>query len=147
MEMIERLIPHRPPFLLLDAIDRVDLKGARLRARRFIDPSDVVFRGHFPGEPVYPGVLHLEMVGQAACCLASLLVNRTDNPTKVEAPVRVRATHVHRAVMFAPIGPSETTSIHVAVVYLSELSVCAAGQVYVDDRLCSVCLLEACFLD
>ena len=46
---IERLIPHRDPFLFVDTISEIDLDSSRLRGQRFIAPSDPVFAGHFPG--------------------------------------------------------------------------------------------------
>src|SRR5579862_1089602 len=67
--IIERVLPHRPPMLLLDTLTHVDLQQGGLRAQRRIDPSDPVFAGHLPGQPTYPTVLLLEMVAQAAGCL------------------------------------------------------------------------------
>ena len=63
------MIPHRDPFLFVDKITALDVHGNRIRGRRFISPDDPLFRGHFPGNPIYPGVLQLEMIGQLALCL------------------------------------------------------------------------------
>lgn len=144
---IESLTPHRAPFLLIDAIDRVDLEGKRLRATRLIDAGDAVFRGHFPGDPIYPGVMQIEMMGQAASCLASLLAANSVDTVQVAAPARLRVIRVHRALMLDGVAPGDTVTVCAAIVDQDDLAASAAGQVYVDDRLCSVCLLEACFMD
>lgn len=63
-----RAIPHRPPFLFVDAVPELE-KGRRIRAVREIRASDDYFAGHFPGEPVMPGVLQIEALAQALCIL------------------------------------------------------------------------------
>jgi 3-hydroxyacyl-[acyl-carrier-protein] dehydratase len=61
---IEAIIPHRDPFLLLDrVIDMVP--GEYAIAEKDISEDLDVFRGHFPGHPVFPGVLQLEALAQA----------------------------------------------------------------------------------
>jgi 3-hydroxyacyl-[acyl-carrier-protein] dehydratase len=132
---LERLLPHRPPFLLLDKIEQVDLSGERLRAVRRLPDEDPVFTGHFPGEPVYPGVLLIESIIQAAVCLCSLLYtnDRVDSPGKV---IRVRLTHVHHAVYANSAHPGDELCIQVKMLERDTLNCCFSGQVWSRDKLC-----------
>lgn len=68
-----RAIPHRPPFLLLDEV--VELSSEALTAAATLRPDDElwsrIYAGHYPGNPITPGVLLLEMLFQAAAALLS----------------------------------------------------------------------------
>ena len=62
---IQKLIPHRYPFLLIDKVIALN-PGQSISAIKSVSISDPVFQGHFPGKPTYPGVLMVEGIAQAA---------------------------------------------------------------------------------
>lgn len=62
-EQILELIPHRPPFLLVDEL--TDLQpGISAIGKKYVHPDEYYFQGHFPGNPVMPGVLIVEGLAQ-----------------------------------------------------------------------------------
>ena len=64
-EEIMAVIPHRDPMLLVDTVEEM-VPGERITATFFISPDREIFKGHFPAEPVLPGVYSVECMAQTA---------------------------------------------------------------------------------
>ena len=72
IEQIMEIIPHRPPFLLIDRILELE-SGVRAVGLKQVTINEPFFQGHFPGQPVMPGVLQIEALAQVgAVALLSL---------------------------------------------------------------------------
>ena len=69
-DQVLELLPHRPPFLLVDEVLELD-EGVRCVATRTLADDDFWFAGHFPGNPVMPGVLIVEALAQTATIAAA----------------------------------------------------------------------------
>jgi len=69
-DQVLELLPHRPPFLLVDEVLELD-EGVRCVATRTLTDDDFWFAGHFPGNPVMPGVLIVEALAQTATIAAA----------------------------------------------------------------------------
>ena len=65
---IQRIIPHRFPFLLIDRVLELE-PGARIVAEKAVTVNEWFFQGHFPGTPIMPGVLIVEALAQAGAVL------------------------------------------------------------------------------
>lgn len=67
VEDIQRIIPHRHPFLLVDRILELE-EGKRAVGIKNVSVNEPFFQGHFPGRPIMPGVLIVEALAQVGAC-------------------------------------------------------------------------------
>ena len=76
---IQKLLPHRYPFLLVDRVMEIE-PDKRILAYKNITQNEPFFTGHFPGKPIMPGVLIIEALAQAGGLLTQLShIGETDN--------------------------------------------------------------------
>ena len=130
-------IPHRPPFLFVD--DIVEVTGDRIVTRMQIDPDMECFRGHYPGNPVMPGVLLCECCFQAG----ALLIAHQLGPANVQGvPV---LTRIQDAKFKRIVRPGETLIVETSLD--SELggAYFMTGRASVDGKL-AVRVEFACML-
>ncbi len=138
---IEKLLPHRDPFLFVEGITAVDPSGAAIAGWHRLDPADPLFRGHFPGDPIFPGALQLEAIGQLGLCMYAL--PRRDH----ETPTAVRALKIHHAAFLAPIRPGAELSIVATSLAVDDFTGVCAGQVLVGGEICCIAVMEVYFVE
>ena len=145
-DAIERMLPHRGAMLMLDEITAVDLDQRGIRATRRIGVNDPGFVGHFPGAPVYPAFLQLEIIGQAGICLLDFLQRQSlEAPASIH-PRSVRMIKLHHGLLLTEILPGDLlTALAIALVD-DELTSIFAAQLIKDGTVCSTTIMEVCFV-
>ena len=144
---IERLLPHREPLLLVDRIAMVDLEQETLEASRQIDPQDPVFKGHFPGQPVYPGALLVEAMGQASLCLHQLLEHQRTTVLSSDHPAPLRLLRVQHALFAAEVVPGDEITLLSKRLVNDSYTVVCAGQVVRNQTICATAIMEVFLAD
>ena len=105
---IIKILPHRYPFILIDKIEIVK-PGESLTALKNITINEPFFQGHFPGQPIMPGVLSLEVLCQAG---SFLMLNQVDDPLKKN----MFFTTVEKVKFKRPIVPGDQLMINVELI-------------------------------
>lgn len=105
---IQRILPHRFPFLLIDRVIELDRKQ-RIVAIKNVTVNEPFFQGHFPGYPIMPGVLIVEAMAQAGAVL--LLLEVPDRESKL-----VVFTGIDGAKFRRPVVPGDQVRIEVSVI-------------------------------
>ena len=110
---IEKILPHRFPFLMVDRVDRIHrnekIVGSWIEGVKNITYNEPFFQGHFPGNPVFPGVLQIEACGQ----LSALLVY-TFNPATPEN-YNVFLMGLDNVRFRAPVLPGDTLELKATI--------------------------------
>jgi len=127
IQEIQRILPHRYPFLLIDRV--VDLtRKQRIVAIKNVTANEPYFQGHFPGHPIMPGVLMVEAIAQAGGAL--LLTEVPDRDDKLMV-----FTGIERARFRRPVVPGDQLRIEVEVTAWRTTAVRMQGVAYVGDKV------------
>lgn len=141
---IQKIIPHRYPFLLLDRVTDIE-KNKSLIGFKNVTIGDNVFQGHFPGHPIYPGVMILEGMAQAGGILA---FKSMDDMTEEEAAKKVvYFMSIDKAKFRSPVKPGDRLEYRISVIKNKGAIWVLDGKAYVDDVLVSEAELKAMIVD
>lgn len=110
MQEILQSIPHRPPFLFVDELLECDDKTAT--ARKTWDPGESFYEGHYPGNPITPGVLLCEALFQTG---ALFLGKRLENEGRSLDEATPVLSRIQDARFKAMVKPGETVQLQVAL--------------------------------
>jgi len=123
--ILERL-PHRYPFLLVDRVIEVE-PGRRLVAIKNVTINEPFFQGHFPGEPVMPGVLIIEALAQAGGILVSL---SRENKSALFLLAGIRNARFRR-----PVRPGDQLRLEITGISLHSVAPRVEAKAVVGDTV------------
>ena len=125
---VKDLIPHREPILLVDEI--LEAKPFEsISAIKNVKEDDPIFKGHFPGFPVWPGVYAIEAVAQTGACLVNLSLNKN------AAGTIFYFMSVDSAKFRKPISPNDKLCLEVIQVKQRGTIFKFSGKVFVKEDL------------
>ncbi|MBS4067503.1 MAG: 3-hydroxyacyl-ACP dehydratase FabZ [Sulfurimonas sp.] len=141
---IQKIIPHRYPFLLLDRVTEIK-ENESLVGFKNVTIGDNVFQGHFPGHPIYPGVMILEGMAQAGGILA---FKSMGDMTEEEAANKVvYFMSIDKAKFRSPVKPGDRLEYRISVIKNRGQIWVLDGKAFVDDVLVSEAELKAMIVD
>ena len=138
---ILNILPHRYPFLLIDRV--TDLKvGESLAAYKNVTYGEQIFQGHFPGHPIYPGVMIIEGMAQAGGVLAFKSMPDDDLSDKV-----VYFMSIDKAKFRKPVRPGDRLEYKISVIKHKGRIWVLKGEAYIDGVLATEAELQAMIMD
>jgi 3-hydroxyacyl-[acyl-carrier-protein] dehydratase len=123
---IQRILPHRYPFLLIDRVVEMT-RRERIVALKNVTVNEPYFQGHFPGYPIMPGVLMVEAIAQAGGAL--LLTEIADREQSLMV-----FSGIERARFRRPVVPGDQLRIEVTVLAWRKNAVRMEGRIFVGDK-------------
>ena len=136
INQVQQYLPHRYPFLFIDAVDDA-VPGEWIRAHKCVSGNEVIFLGHFPGNPVVPGVIQIEAMGQTGALLALL------SGAEIPDGEQIYVARIGDCKFRRPIVPGDVMELRSRVVRYRLGTWKLACEVHVDGELVSEALITA----
>lgn len=122
---IMEIIPHRYPFLLIDKVISIE-EGKKITTIKNVTMNEQFFQGHFPVEPVMPGVLIIEAMAQAGACA---ILSMEEFKGKI-----AYFGAINNAKFRDKVVPGDTLRLEVEIVKLKKVAGVGKGTAYVGDK-------------
>lgn len=135
-EAILKILPHRYPFLYIDKVISMEM-GVKIVCQKNVTFNEPYFVGHFPENPVMPGVIQIEAMAQAGCVLM-MLSYEAENAGKRPAFMGVDECRFRK-----PVRPGDVLRIEAELVKYRRGIGTISAKVYCDDVLVSECIAMA----
>ena len=136
---IEKILPHRYPFLLVDRIIDITPR-VKVVAIKNVTRNEPFFNGHFPDYPIFPGVLIIEAMAQAG---GFLLLNYDEDPTGK----LVYFTGINNAKFRKPVIPGDQMRLEVEVIKMYKSTAKMKGKAFVDGKVVASAEMTATIVD
>lgn len=137
------ILPHRYPILLVDRVEEI-IYNESIVAYKNISIGEQVFQGHYPGHPIYPGVMIVEGLAQAGGILGISSLNENNEDTKEKL---VLFTNIDDCKFKNPVYPGDKLIYDVKIVKQKAGLVFLEAKAYVEDKLVCQANLKAVIKD
>jgi|CXWL01.1.fsa_nt_gi 3-hydroxyacyl-[acyl-carrier-protein] dehydratase len=134
---VKKAIPHRYPFLLVDRIQVIE-EDKRCIGIKMVTANEEFFEGHFPGQPVMPGVLIVESMAQTAC---AMLLSKGGFENKIAFFMGI-----DEAKFRAPVLPGTVLTHHIEILRLGRAGK-FKGEAYVDGKMVAEATMTFALVD
>ena len=132
---IQKILPHRPPFLLVDAIEEME-RWKRIVGIKNVTINENYFQGHFPGNPIMPGVLQIEALAQTGGILCINAMPEGDYDTYF--------LKIENCKFKQKVVPGDTMLLRMELTEPIRRGICTMrGSVFVGNKLCTEADLTA----
>ncbi len=142
MEEVKELIPHREPFLFVDSVLEIE-KGRRIAAEKLFSPQEFFFRGHFPGNPIVPGVIITEALAQAGGVLFNYSFR---DELKKEGFENAYLMSLDRCRFREPVVPGDTVLLEVELVRRRSRIIFFSAEASVKGKKVAQAEISACLV-